>query len=156
MLWLRPVEEKTQVAQQYVQIVREVDKAPGSREHVGATRICQSEMQGKRGEVVERCVELIPNQRISHVMERDAFGFSRLFEDFGFTFVLEPKGDGRTLVRLEGFYQEKSLRSRLLNTLVIKRKLHGTRAKILTDLKSLVEQSNPAFELRPARLAGNP
>src|SRR6266540_6354298 len=75
----------------YMRAVQTIDVAPGSRERVGATRTCQVEMEGRRGEVVERCVELVPNQRLTHVCDRDDFGFSRLFDDFGFTFVLEPR-----------------------------------------------------------------
>jgi uncharacterized protein YndB with AHSA1/START domain len=136
---------------EYMKAVKEIHTSRGSSEYVGATRSCRVEMQGRRGEVLERCVELVPNERLTHVMERDDFGFSRLFDDFGFTFGLETKGVGHTLVRLEGFYREKGLRSRLLNALVMKRKLHALRGGVLTELKSVVEQ--PSRRVEPARSA---
>jgi len=141
---------------QYMRAVKKIDTPPGSSEYVGATRSCDVEMQGKRGEVLERCVELVRNERLTHVMERDVFGFSRFFDDFGFSFVLEPKAGGRTLVRLEGFYREKGLRSHLLNKLMLKRKLHALRGKVLTDLKSLVEQPDTPTEPRTSQLARSP
>ncbi len=128
----------------YMRAVQTIDVAPGSRERVGATRTCQVEMEGRRGEVVERCVELVPNQRLTHVCDRDDFGFSRLFDDFGFTFVLEPRGDGATLVRLEGFYRERGPLSRVMNALIMKRKLSALREAILRDLKSVVESYPPS------------
>jgi uncharacterized protein YndB with AHSA1/START domain len=123
----------------YMRAVQTVDVAPGSRERAGATRTCQVELQGRRGEVVERCIELVPNERLTHVCDRDDFGFSRLFDDFGFTFVLQPRGPDATLVCLEGFYRERGLMSRAMNALVMRRKLSGLRAMILSDLKLLVE-----------------
>lgn len=131
--------EDSSYVPRYMRAVREIDKEQGSRERVGAVRTCQVELQGRRGEVVERCVELVPGERLTHVIERDSLGFSRLFDGFGFTFVLEPEGESRTLVRLEGFYEERGLRSRLLNALMMKRKLHRIRERVLSDLKTLVE-----------------
>jgi uncharacterized protein YndB with AHSA1/START domain len=141
---------------EYMHAVKSIDTAPGSSEYVGSTRSCHVEMQGKRGEVVERCVELVRNERLTHVMERDAFGFSRFFDDFGFSFILEPSPGGRTLVRLEGFYREKGLRGRVLNELMMKRKLDALRGRVLADLKRLVEQPDAASETRAAQLAKNP
>jgi uncharacterized protein YndB with AHSA1/START domain len=123
---------------EYMQAVKRIEG--DARESVGAARTCWIEMQGKRGEVVERCVELEERRRLTYVMERDAFGFSRLFEDFGFSFVLEPLAGERTLVRIEGFYREKGVVSRGLNVLMMRRKLHRLRAGILIGLKAVVEQ----------------
>lgn len=124
---------------EYMNAVKDIDKAPGSKEHLGATRRCTVELQGKRGKVVERCVELVPRHRLTFVVDEDEFGFSKLFDDFGFTFVLEESGERRTLVRIEGFYREKGLQARILNALVMKRKLSGIRAGILANLKTVVE-----------------
>lgn len=111
----------------------------GARERVGATRRCQVEMGGRRGEVVERCTEAVPERKLTHVMDKDPFGFSRFFGDFGFSFLLEPRGVDETHVRIEGFYSEKTLLSRAMNTLMMRRKLGKLRARILVNLKALVE-----------------
>lgn len=124
---------------EYFPSVSSVDVDPGARERVGVTRRCQVEMQGRRGEVVERCIEAVPERKLVHVMDEDPFGFSRLFGDFGFSFVLEPQGTYETVVRIEGFYREKTLLSRVLNVLVMRRKLSKLRSGILANLKSLVE-----------------
>lgn len=129
---------------EYMPAVKRVEGS--SREAVGAVRTCWVEMQGRRGEVVERCVELDEHRRLTHVMERDAFGFARLFHDFGFSFTLEPLPGGRTNVRIDGFYREKGLASRLLNRLVLRRKLHRIRGSILAGLEEVVER-RPASAL---------
>jgi carbon monoxide dehydrogenase subunit G len=124
---------------EYFPSVSSVEVDAGARESVGATRRCQVEMGGRRGQVVERCIESVPERKLTHVMDKDPFGFSRLFGDFGFSFVLEPQGKDATVVRIEGFYREKTLLSRALNVLVMRRKLSRLRAGILANLKSLVE-----------------
>ncbi len=124
---------------EYFPSVSSVEVDAGAREAVGATRRCQVEMGGRRGEVVERCTEAVPERKLTHVMDKDPFGFSRLFCDFGFSFILEPKSADDTSVRIEGFYREKTVLSRAMNTLMMRRKLNNLRARILANLKSLVE-----------------
>lgn len=125
---------------EYMHAVKHVDVAGGRREQVGSIRTCQVEMDGKQGEVVERCIELVPDQRISFVVDRDTFGFSKLFSDFGFTFTLDPRDDRRTLVALEGFYRERH-------------PLAHVRGGILAGLKATAEQPAPGAAVREARLA---
>ena len=127
---------------EYMHAVKHVDAPSGRREAVGATRSCQVEMDGKKGEVVERCTEVENGTRISFVVERDTFGFSKMFDDFGFSFLLEPRDHQRTHVALEGFYREKNVLAHLMNASIMKRKLHHLRAGILTNLKATVERSD--------------
>src|SRR6266705_1059876 len=90
-------------------------------------------------QVVERCTEVEHGTRISFVVERDTFGFSKMFDDFGFSFLLEPRDHQGTHVALEGFYREKNVLAHLMNALIMKRKLHHLRAGILTNLKATVD-----------------
>jgi carbon monoxide dehydrogenase subunit G len=129
---------------EYFPSVSSVEVDAGARERVGATRRCQVEMGGRRGEVVERCTEAVAERKLTHVMDKDPFGFSRLFADFGFSFVLEPQAAAETRVRIEGFYREKTMLSRAMNALMMRRKLSKLRARILANLKSLVETQTPS------------
>lgn len=138
---------------EYMKSVKDVRTDGAELEQVGAARTCLVEMEGKQGEVVERCVELVPHQRLSHVLERDTLGFSRFFDDFGFSWVLEPRPDGRTVVRIEGFYREKGVVSKAMNLFVMKRKLSALRQRILQDLKVVVEAPSDASDARPDRPA---
>lgn len=124
---------------EYMRAVTRMESAP-EREAVGAARTCQVSMQGKQGRVVERCTELEENRRLTHVLDDDDFGFSKLFDGFGFAFLLEPRAGGRTLVRIEGFYRERGLASRVLNRLVMRRKLSRLRDGILAELATVVDQ----------------
>lgn len=140
---------------EYMQAVKQIDVPSGRREEVGATRSCQVDMEGKHGEVTERCIELVKNRRISFVVERDSFGFLKMFEDFGFSFILEPRGDRQTLVALEGFYRERSLLARIMNSMMMKRKLHQLRSGILAGLKVSVQRPNKVSGIREDQLSSN-
>ena len=98
----------------------------GTRETVGAVRECEVDLDGKRGNVVERCIESDPPRRIAWAMEEDTFGFSRLVSDFGFSFNLEPAGDGKTRVRNETYYRSRGPLAAAMNTLLMRRKFRGT------------------------------
>lgn len=118
----------------------------GTRETAGAVRECEVDLDGKRGSVVERCIEADPPRRIAWAMERDTFGFSRLMSDFGFSFTLEPAGDGTTRVRNETYYRSRGMFSAAMNVLVMRRKFRGVRRRWLANLKRLSEEAASALK----------
>jgi uncharacterized protein YndB with AHSA1/START domain len=130
--------EDSQLLPRWIPMVRAVTTME-EREHVGAMRTCQVEMEGRRGEIVERCIEATPHRKIAWMMERDSLGFSSMFTDFGFSFELEPMAGTATLVRLRGFYRPKHLLARVMNAFVMRRKLHRLRERILVNLRQIVE-----------------
>ncbi len=124
----------------WVPMVKQTTCASGQKERAGAVRTCHIEMNGRKNEVEERCVECVPHQRIFWLMERDSLGFSDMLSDYVFGFILEPKGEGITLVRLENYYQTRGAIGRLMNALMVKRKLHGLRKTMLDHLKRFAER----------------
>jgi len=117
-----------------------VKRKTGQREIMGAERSCEVEFGSKAGRVVERCVESVPRQRIAWRMEEDTFGFSRMLADIGFSFTLDPQDDGTTLLRNESYYRPKTLASRIMSALMMKRKFHRVRETALRNLKRLAEK----------------
>jgi hypothetical protein len=97
-----------------------LEDGPRPLEVLGAERVCEVEFEGKRGQVTERCVESEPLRRIGWQLVDDSLGFGRLFTDLGFSFALEPRGHGATLVRNESYYQPRSLLARLLSIMFIR------------------------------------
>lgn len=120
----------------------------GNHETVGVVRECEVDLDGRRGRVVERCIESVPPSRIAWAMERDTFGFSRLVSDFGFSFTLYPEGDDKTRVRNEAYYRSKGPIAAAMNTLVMRRKFRGVRRKWLANLKGLCEETRIAADAR--------
>jgi uncharacterized protein YndB with AHSA1/START domain len=108
-------------------------------EVLGAERTCQVEFQGKRGEVTEQCVEYESLRHIAWRLVNDSLGFGRLFDDLGFSFTLEARSDGMTLVCNESYYRPRSVVAQVLSLVVMRRKFHGIRLLALSNLRRLSE-----------------
>ena len=139
-------------------LVRDVSVPGGQREHEGAVRSCEVECGGREGLVTERCVECIPNEKLTHVLEADDLGISRMFSDFAFSATLSAAGGGATQLRLETYYRPKGALAQVLNLFVMRQKFGGTRRQMLAGLKELCETqiqwSSPVDEARRKPLNG--
>lgn len=109
------------------------------KERVGVVRTCDVEFAGRDGQTIERCIESVPNRKLSHAIEEDSFGFTRMLSDFWFSFVLEAQDSDTTRVRVETHFDPKGLKGRLMSALMIKRKFREVRERALLNLKRLAE-----------------
>ncbi len=123
---------------QWLSIVKEVTITSKNNDGGGEVRSCSVAFAGKAGTMVERCIERIPRQKISYMVDRDSFGFNKMFSDYGFSYILEEKPPRSTLCAIELYYTPKGLFSSMMN-LVMKRKFNSTRQNILNSLKAFVE-----------------
>jgi len=108
-------------------------------ERAGSVRRCEVAMGSRRGYIVERCVESLPERRLRHAVEDDSLGFTRMFRDYSFTLEIEPTADNATLVTCESFYDPRGPVTRLANALLMRRRFAGVRRDILHGLKRVVE-----------------
>jgi uncharacterized protein YndB with AHSA1/START domain len=108
-------------------------------EKPGSIRRCEVAMGGRRGYMVERCVEALPERRLRHEVVDDSLGFTRMFRDYSFTLSLEPTADDATLVACETFYEPRGAVARLANALLMRRRFAAVRRDILDGLKRLAE-----------------
>jgi hypothetical protein len=51
---------------------------------VGATRTCGVTMNGRKGTMVEQCLEAVPDTRASFLVMDDSFGFNTMLTNYGF------------------------------------------------------------------------
>jgi uncharacterized protein YndB with AHSA1/START domain len=127
--------EDTTVLPQWCTMVK---STTGTREHVGAVRKCTVDFEGRQDEVVERCVELVPNQRISWVMDQ---GFmTKLFSHVQMGFSMEPAGSKTKLTCL-GIFQPKNFFTALLYKFMLSGKMSTTRQSFLVNIKKLAEKA---------------
>jgi uncharacterized protein YndB with AHSA1/START domain len=124
-----------------------VKATTGQLEVLGAERACEVEFEGKRGSVKERCVEHEPLHQISWQLVDDSLGFGRMFADLGFSFILESRGDGSTLVRNESYYRPRSILAGLLSLMLMRRKFGGIRRTALDNLRRLSQSSAPVTDV---------
>ncbi len=97
-------------------------------------------MNGKKGTMVERCVETVSQTRASFLVVDDSFGFSKLLTDYGFTAHFTPTTSDQTTVRIETFYTPASPAATVLNRLVMRRKFRSVVDELLGGLCTLAEQ----------------
>jgi uncharacterized protein YndB with AHSA1/START domain len=107
---------------------------------LGTTRTCAVTMNGKKGTMVERCVEAVPETRASFLIMDDSFGFNRMLVDYGFTAHFTATRGNRTTVRIETFYTPANPIAAVLNRLAMRRKLRGVLDELLAGLRTLAEQ----------------
>src|ERR671933_232587 len=81
-----------------------IDERGGDDTGLGTTRTCAVTMNGKKGTMVERCVEAVPENRASFLVVDDSFGFNKMLTDYGFTAHFTATASHRTTVRIETFY----------------------------------------------------
>ena len=122
------------------------------KERIDALRTCRVQFMGRSGHTVERCIESVPEHRLAHSIEEDSFGFSDLLSDFWFAFILEPAGNGGTLVRVESHFDPTGLKGRIMTALMIKRQFRQVRETALANLKRLAEAASVGGGHESARL----
>ena len=101
-------------------------------------------MGARRGYMVERCLESVPDRRLRHAVEDDSLGFTKMFRDYSFTLELEPRGDDATRVTCETFYEPRGMLARAMNAMLMRRRFGSVRTDILRGLKELVESPSPS------------
>jgi uncharacterized protein YndB with AHSA1/START domain len=109
------------------------------RQMVGEVRQCGVHLAGRSGQLVERCVEFAPQQRIAYRVQQDSFGFARMIAELGYELILESISTHKTLVRLEYHYQEKGVIGRVANALLIKPQWNPLCLEMLSGLKQFAE-----------------
>ena len=119
--------------------MRIVKHTTSRQECLGAVRSCDVEMNGKMGKVREKCVLFEEPERIGWEMQFDTFGFSKMFNNYGFSFELEPLDHSRTRVVNKGFYDPKNFVVSMMNALFMRKKSAEIRMTALTNLKQLAE-----------------
>ncbi len=128
------------------------DQHGGDDGGLGATRTCAVTMNGKKGTMVERCVEAVPQTRASFLVVDDSFGFSTMLTDYGFTAHFSPAASDQTTVRIETFYTPANPVAAVLNRLVMRHRFRSVVDQLLGGLCTLAEQRHTQPEnLSPPR-----
>lgn len=116
-----------------------VKSTTGKIERAGSVRTCQVEWEGRKDEVVERCIEAVPNEKVAWVMEQGMM--TKMFSKIQFGFALEPRGSNATSLQFGFLYEPKNFLARLMYSLMMRRKLDSLRKTLLANIKNLAERS---------------
>jgi hypothetical protein len=129
-----------------------IDEHGGDDTGLGTTRTCAVTMNRKKGTMIERCIEAVPETRASFLVVDDSFGFNKMLADYGFTAHFTGTAGHRTTVRIETFYTPANPIAAVLNRLAMRRKLRGVVDELLAGLRTLAEQRHT----RPGDMSRQP
>jgi uncharacterized protein YndB with AHSA1/START domain len=127
---------------EWAAVVEAVDCRIPGREGVGSVRECLVDFAGRKGTIVERCVELTPT-RVAYVVDDDSLGFNRMFADYGFTITVADAGAQRTTVRMDTYYTPRNVMTAAMNALIMRRRFAKTVEGLLQGLQRLAEERAP-------------
>jgi hypothetical protein len=114
--------------------------ATGRMDKQGETRTCEMDNRGKRGTMTEKLVELVHEKKTVWAIETDSMGMSKMLKDPRFCFYLEKIGDHQTKIINESYYEPANLMIRIMNTLMMKKKMNEIQGKILSNIKAIAEK----------------
>lgn len=114
--------------------------ATGRMDKQGETRTCEMENRGKRGTMTEKLAELVHERKTVWVIESDSMGMSKMLKDPKFCFYLEKINDTQTKIINESYYEPANLVVRIMNALMMKKKMSEIQEKILSNIKAIAEK----------------
>jgi uncharacterized protein YndB with AHSA1/START domain len=113
--------------------------ASGRMDKQGETRTCEMENRGKRGTMTEKLIELVPEKKTVWAIESDTMGMGKMLIDPRFCFYLEKIGDSQTKIINESYYLPANIMVKIMNVLMMKKKMGEIQAQILSNVKKMAE-----------------
>jgi uncharacterized protein YndB with AHSA1/START domain len=117
-----------------------VIKATGRMDKQGETRTCEMDNNGKKGTMTEKLIELIPEKKTVWAIENDTMGMGKMLKDPRFCFYLEKLGENKTKIVNESYYQPANFMVKIMNVLMMKRKMGEIQEQILSNIKKIAEK----------------
>lgn len=117
-----------------------VINATGRMDKEGETRTCEMQNGGRKGTMTEKLVEMVPFKKTVWVIQEDTMGMSKMLVDPRFCFYVEKEGESKTRIVNESYYQPANLVVKIMNALMMKRKMGQIQEQILNNIKSLTEK----------------
>ena len=96
--------------------------------------------RGKVGTMTEKLIELIPEKKTVWAIENDSMGMSKMLKDTRFCFYLEKLDDNKTKIVNESYYDPATFMAKIMNALMMKKKMGEIQAQILSNIKSIAEK----------------
>ena len=117
-----------------------VIKATGRMDKQGETRTCEMDNKGRKGTMTEKLIELVHEKKTVWAIENDTMGMAKMLKDPRFCFYLEKLGDNKTKITNESYYEPANLMVRIMNALMMKKKMGQIQSQILSNIKSIAEK----------------
>ena len=114
--------------------------AKGRMDKQGETRTCDMNNNGRKGTMTEKLVELVHEKKTVWVIENDTMGMKKMINDPRFCFYLGKVSDNKTKIINESYYYPANLFVKIMNALMMKKKMGQIQEQILSNIKSIAEK----------------
>lgn len=108
----------------------------------GETRTCEMNNREKIGTMTEKLIELVPEKKTVWAIESDTMGMAKMLKDPRFCFYLEKVDENKTKIVNESYYVPANLMVRIMNALMMKKKMGQIQGHILSNIKSIAENNS--------------
>lgn len=105
---------------------------------VGQLRKNECIVNGKKGTIETRCVNMTGKDRAEFVVEKDSFGMKKILVDMSFAAEFRKLNDNQTEFSMRSHYSPKNFLLKLLNPF-IKKKMEKEVDVMITGLKNYIE-----------------
>ncbi|MFY0689318.1 MAG: SRPBCC family protein [Cyclobacteriaceae bacterium] len=109
---------------------------------IGQVRSNDCIVNGKKGTIRSRCIDLQPRTLAEFKVEHDTFGMNRMLREIGFVAIFNDAEGSETEFVMQSHYQTKNLFIGLMNPL-IRRQMAKEVDNMLEGLKEFVESGQP-------------
>lgn len=116
-----------------------VISASGRMDKQGETRTCQFKNRGKIGTMTEKLIELEPDKKTVWTIQSDTMGMGKMLKSTRFCFYLEKLSHNKTRIVNESYYEPANLIAKIMNALIMKKKMGHIQGQILSNIKTLAE-----------------
>ena len=121
-----------------------VVKATGKMNELGSTRTCEMSMRGKKGVLVERLVEFVPQTRTVWEMVSDDMGLGKMLKNVRYHFTLKKVNEGKSRLTAESYYEPANFFGTIMNVLMMKKMFSKGQDTILKNINSVVQSGGGA------------
>jgi hypothetical protein len=117
-----------------------VVKASGRMDKQGELRTCEIINNGRKGTMVEKLIEFVPERKTVWTIQSDTMGMSKMLRDTRFVFNIERISENQTKLISETYYVPSNILVSILNRIVLRRVINKAQNQILANITVLLQK----------------
>ena len=116
-----------------------VVRATGKMNELGSTRTCEMSMNGRKGVLIEKLIDLVPEKKTVWEHQSDDMGLGKMLKNIRYHFTLEKISESKSKLTAESYYEPATFFGSIMNVLMMKRMFSKGQDTILRNINSVVQ-----------------
>ena len=97
----------------------------------------------RKGSCIERVLENVKYKKTTTLAVEDTWGLDKMLKNNIVDLMFEENGENKTILRFLGYYEPIGLKIKILNVILLRRKMRNRGNEVLMGLKDIVEKNQP-------------